>query len=224
MEISSHIGSLITPPASSNQGTQRSANESATDKSTSSKEKDPLSDPNSEESKQVRKLQARDREVRAHEQAHLSAAGQYARGGANFTYQKGPDGKNYAVGGEVSIDSSPVSGNPQATLAKAQAIQRAALAPASPSSQDHSVAAAAGKMALEARSEIQEERTEEIDEASAETETSESPEAAEASEALEAFETSGASDTQALEQRLKQSGALESGPAQAAERILDAFV
>ncbi len=55
----------------------------------------PLEDPSSPESKELRALQARDHEVRAHEQAHLGAAGQYARGGANFTYQHGPDGKSY---------------------------------------------------------------------------------------------------------------------------------
>jgi hypothetical protein len=48
----------------------------------------------------------------------------------------GPDGKQYAVGGEVPIDLSPVSGNPQATVQKAETIQRAALAPADPSGPD----------------------------------------------------------------------------------------
>ena len=55
---------------------------------------------------QLRKLQQRDREVRAHESAHLSAAGQHAVGGAQYQYQKGPDGRMYAIGGHVSIDTS----------------------------------------------------------------------------------------------------------------------
>jgi len=102
----------------------------------------------------VRELKARDLEVRTHEQAHLSAAGRYANGGASFTYQRGPNGVSYATGGEVSIDTSPVSGDPKATLEKAQVIQRAALAPAQPSSQDRAVAAAAAQMAAQARAEL----------------------------------------------------------------------
>ena len=112
------------------------------------------------EQRQVRELQARDREVRAHEQAHLAAAGPHARGGASYTYQRGPDGRQYAVGGEVGIDTSPVAGDPQATLLKAQIIARAALAPAEPSAQDRRVAAAAANMANQARAELaQEART-----------------------------------------------------------------
>jgi hypothetical protein len=60
----------------------------------------------------------------------------------------------YAVGGEVSIDCSPVKGDPQATVAKMQAIQRAAMAPADPSGQDRSVAAAAAAAAAQARQEM----------------------------------------------------------------------
>ncbi|MGL4942056.1 MAG: putative metalloprotease CJM1_0395 family protein [Thermoguttaceae bacterium] len=100
---------------------------------------------------QVSKLKARDTEVRAHEQAHLAAAGQYANGGASFSYETGPDGQRYAVGGEVSIDASPIKGDPEATISKAQQIRSAALAPASPSSQDYKVAAAASEMEANAR-------------------------------------------------------------------------
>ena len=77
-------------------------------------------------------MKARDAEVRAHEMAHLVVAGQYARG-MSFTYETGPDGKNYAVAGEVGIDTSPVNGDPQATIEKARVIQRAALASPQPS-------------------------------------------------------------------------------------------
>lgn len=96
--------------------------------------------------KQLEALKARDREVRAHEAAHMAAAGGLARGGASFTYVRGADGVFYAVGGEVSIDISPVAGDPEATLRKAETIRRAALAPANPSSQDRQVAAAANQM------------------------------------------------------------------------------
>lgn len=100
---------------------------------------------------QVAKLKATDRAVRAHEQAHISAAGGYAKGGASFSYTRGPDGRLYAVGGEVRIDASPVPGDPDATIRKAQVVRQAAMAPANPSGQDRSVAAAASQMAQEAR-------------------------------------------------------------------------
>jgi len=106
----------------------------------------------------VEELKNRDREVRSHEAAHLAAAGQYAKGGPKFDYQRGPDGKNYAVGGEVSIDTSPVPNNPEATIRKARQIRAAAHAPAEPSSQDRQVAAQASQMETKARTELQQEQ------------------------------------------------------------------
>ncbi|MFP4392172.1 MAG: putative metalloprotease CJM1_0395 family protein [Desulfohalobiaceae bacterium] len=105
----------------------------------------------------LRKLQQRDREVRAHEQAHIAAGGPYVQGGANLELRLGPDGKFYAVGGEVSMDSSKIHGDPEATLEKAKILRRAALAPARPSAQDLQVAALAANMILEARQEIRQE-------------------------------------------------------------------
>lgn len=100
---------------------------------------------------QLRKLQQRDREVRAHESAHLAAAGQHAVGGAQYQYQKGPDGRMYAIGGHVSIDTSSVPGDPEETERKAEQVRRAALAPGEPSAQDTQVAAQAARMSAEAR-------------------------------------------------------------------------
>lgn len=111
-------------------------------------------DPQSAEYLELKQLQARDREVRAHEQAHLAAAGQYAKGGASFSYTRGPDGRNYATGGEVGISTSAVSGDPEATLRKAEQVRRAALAPAEPSTQDLKVAAQATATASQARQDI----------------------------------------------------------------------
>ncbi len=90
----------------------------------------------------IDKLKTRDADVKAHEQAHRAAAGAYG-GSPTYTYQKGPDGASYAIGGEVSIDTSPVPRDINATIAKEQQVQRAALAPADPSGQDIKVAAAA---------------------------------------------------------------------------------
>jgi len=106
-----------------------------------------------EEQKAVRALEARDREVRAHEAAHMRAGGDLVRGSASFSFQRGPDGQQYAVGGEVSIDTS--SGRtPEETIAKADRVRAAALAPAEPSGQDMAVAAEAARMAAQARAEL----------------------------------------------------------------------
>ena len=107
-------------------------------------------------------LQARDREVRAHEAAHSAAAGSLSTGGPQFTFQRGSDGQLYAVGGEVNIDTSPVAGDPHATIQKAQRIRSAALAPANPSARDRAVAAQATRLEAQAHRELQQERTDRI--------------------------------------------------------------
>ena len=104
--------------------------------------------------KAIAELKSIDQRVRSHEMAHLAAAGGLAKGGASYSYQTGPDGKRYAVGGEVSIDTKAVDGDPRATLVKAYQIQRAALAPPDPSPQDRAVAANASSMAAQAQAEL----------------------------------------------------------------------
>jgi hypothetical protein len=98
-------------------------------------------------------LKARDREVRAHEAAHQAAAAGLA-GAASFSFETGPDGVQYAVGGEVPISTSTASSNPVAALRTAETVERAALAPAQPSGQDLAVAAAARAMAAQAQRDI----------------------------------------------------------------------
>ncbi|TRW98100.1 putative metalloprotease CJM1_0395 family protein [Candidatus Methylobacter oryzae] len=104
--------------------------------------------------KVVSQLKKRDAEVKSHEAAHLAAAGGIATGGASFKYQQGPDGVQYAISGEVRIDTSPVPGDPAATLQKADTIRRAALAPAEPSGPDMQAAAGATAMAAKAQAEL----------------------------------------------------------------------
>ncbi|MCG7872334.1 MAG: putative metalloprotease CJM1_0395 family protein [Candidatus Thiodiazotropha lotti] len=113
-----------------------------------------------EEQAQVRELQQRDRQVRAHEAAHRAAAAGMVSGGS-FTYQTGPDGRSYAVGGEVSISAS-YSGTPEERLRQSETLRRAALAPADPSPQDRMVAAQAAAMASQARAEIGAARRQEL--------------------------------------------------------------
>ena len=105
------------------------------------------------EQDQIQELAARDREVPSHEQAHAAAAGQYGSS-PTYSFVRGPDGVSYAVGGSVDVDTSPIPGDPEATLRKAQQLRRAANAPAEPSAQDGRVAAAAAKMELDARAEL----------------------------------------------------------------------
>lgn len=101
----------------------------------------------------VRELQQRDREVRAHELAHVAAGAGLILRGASFTYETGPDGQRYAIGGEVTIDTSPGK-TAEETLSKASRIKAAALAPADPSPQDMQVAGKADMMASDARAEL----------------------------------------------------------------------
>ncbi|MBD3767883.1 MAG: hypothetical protein IE928_08030 [Gammaproteobacteria bacterium] len=111
-----------------------------------------LNDP--EVAKVIAQLESRDREVRMHEQAHAAVGGQYVTSGPSYTYQTGPDGKRYAVGGNVGIDVSPIPNDPQATLAKARQVIQAAMAPAEPSSQDYAVAQSAQAMMQQAQQEL----------------------------------------------------------------------
>lgn len=101
---------------------------------------------------EVQELAERDRQVRAHEAAHQAAAGSLG-GAASFTYETGPDGKSYAVGGEVPVDMSG-GRTPEETATRAAQIRAAALAPADPSPQDLAVAAEATAMEAAARQEL----------------------------------------------------------------------
>lgn len=113
-----------------------------------------------EEEKALAQLRRTDREVRAHEQAHLSVGADLIRGGPSFTYELGPDNRRYAISGEVTIDTSP-GRTPEETIPKAQHIRATALAPADPSAQDFSVANKASRMESSARIELALQRREE---------------------------------------------------------------
>jgi hypothetical protein len=130
------------------------AGESATDRppvaAASAQEKGQLSEADRQ---RLQSLQRSDRQVRAHEMAHVAAGGSLVRSGASFSYAIGPDGQRYAVAGEVAIDTSP-GRSPEETLDKAAQIRAAALAPADPSPQDRQVAALATRMAMQASLEL----------------------------------------------------------------------
>ena len=106
-----------------------------------------------QELQQIKELKARDTEVRTHEQAHAAVGGQYA-GSPSYEYQRGPDGTNYEVGGEVQIDVGVINGDPQATIEKMQTVRAAALAPAEPSGADRAIAADATQKIAAAQAEL----------------------------------------------------------------------
>lgn len=97
-----------------------------------------------QDQQQIQALASRDREVRAHERAHASVGGQFTSA-PRYEFQRGPDGVNYAVGGEVSISLPTNQSSPEATLQALEQVKRAALAPAKPSQQDRQVAARASQ-------------------------------------------------------------------------------
>ncbi len=104
-----------------------------------------------EEKNLVEQLKKIEREVKAHELAHIASGGGLIRGGASYTYQTGPDGKQYITAGEVQIDISYDLNAPQATIRKMQQVRQAALAPSDPSPQDRAVANQASKIEANAR-------------------------------------------------------------------------
>ena len=113
-----------------------------------------------EQKQEVEKLKKRDQEVKAHEKAHVSAGAGLVQGGATYQYQRGSDGRLYAVGGEVKIDTARER-NPEDTIRKMQQVRKAALSPSQPSAQDRSVAAQASQIEAEARAELRKKNSEE---------------------------------------------------------------
>ncbi len=82
----------------------------------------------------VSELQARDSAVRQEEEAHAAAAGPYGSA-PQYTYQIGPDGNAYAIGGHVDVSVS-VSGSKADRDRALATLQNAALAPNAPSGAD----------------------------------------------------------------------------------------
>jgi hypothetical protein len=107
----------------------------------------------------IAKLSGIQKEVLAHEQAHMAAGGSVA-GAASYSYTEGPDGKQYITGGEVPI-SMPQTGDKEQMLHDLEQAKKAALAPAKPSGQDLSVAAEAGAQISKLRSEMAAEKIKE---------------------------------------------------------------
>lgn len=191
--VSSQSGSK-TPPETSRPVTETESSKETQNKNSAQADKEQLA--------KITELSKRDREVRAHEQAHASVGGRYA-GAPSLSYQRGPDGRLYAVSGEVAIDTSPIPNDPRATLEKALTVQRAALAPSDPSAADRSIASKAAAIAGQARAEL---LTDNPDKTESTTESSDKTELSSASE-----EDDGGEESANLEKQLISSGAVNSG-------------
>ncbi len=94
-----------------------------------------------------------DRNVRLHENSHASADGVQTIGTARYKYAEGPDGKLYAVGGEVTV-AVQSSGKPEDNLRAARALRSSALSSDNPSPADFAAAADAGQIEIEALSQM----------------------------------------------------------------------
>ncbi|MGB0662247.1 MAG: putative metalloprotease CJM1_0395 family protein [Pontibacterium sp.] len=147
---SSHSVSASSVSAGATQGGSGAAGETGEEPEQGATAVGQLTD---QEQQLVEELAARDLEVRQHEQAHANVGGQYT-GAPQLEYTRGPDGRMYATSGEVSVDTSTIAGDPQATIDKMEVIIRAAMAPAEPSAQDLQVAAQAKAMLAQAVAEL----------------------------------------------------------------------
>lgn len=117
-----------------------------------------------QERRRVAELQQIDREVRAHEAAHMAAGRGVVTSGADYSYTYGPDGQRYAVAGEVGIDTAAEQ-KPEDNIEKGAAIQDAALAPRNPSAQDYRVAGIGAQLESRGRIELARARMEAQDDA-----------------------------------------------------------
>lgn len=150
--VSSSAPADSTSSVSASKTEKDKKSDSTSTEKTTFKVGSPVKELPEEVQKEVEKLKARDLEVKQHEQAH-QRVGAGITGQAEYSYKAGPDGKQYAVGGSVSIDMSEEA-TPEATISKAGLIRRTALAPKDPSSQDLKVAQEASQMETEARAEL----------------------------------------------------------------------
>ena len=85
----------------------------------------------------LEKFKQTDQQVRTHEQIHASIG--HTTTPISYNYQKGPDGKMYAVGGSVRLDTS-IPDDPKAAAFKLDQIQKAASGVSDASGADNIIA------------------------------------------------------------------------------------
>ena len=94
---SSENSSSVSSSTENDLATESEGEEDSNSQSTGPKTELQLTE---DERRILNQLKARDAEVRAHEAAHLAAAGPHANGAPTFEFETGPDGRQYATGGE----------------------------------------------------------------------------------------------------------------------------
>ncbi len=110
---------------------------------------------------QIAELRRIDADVRAHEAAHARVGGSLA-GPPRYQYELGPDGKMYAVGGEVNI-SIPRGRNPEETIRIMSTVKAAATAVSDMSPADARVASYAARRIHQAMQEMRKMQQEEME-------------------------------------------------------------
>jgi len=85
----------------------------------------------------LEKFKNKDAEIRTHEQAHATIG--HTTTPISYNYQEGPDGKMYAVGGSVRLDTS-IPNDPKAAAFKLDMLQKAAMGPTDLSGADTAIA------------------------------------------------------------------------------------
>ena len=85
----------------------------------------------------LEKFKNKDAEIRTHEQVHASIG--HTTAPISYSYQQGPDGKMYAIGGSVRMDTS-IPDDPKAAVFKLDMLQKAASGPTHMSNADGAIA------------------------------------------------------------------------------------
>ena len=98
----------------------------------------------------LEKFKKTDSDIRSHEQAHATIG--VTTSPISYNYQQGPDGKMYAVGGSVRLDTS-IPKDPKAAMEKMDRISDAATGVGNPSGADMAISTQANlnKILLQAR-------------------------------------------------------------------------
>lgn len=106
--------------------------------------------------RELRQLQRSDRQVRLQENVQRQMGAELVRGGAEYTFVEGPDGRRYAVSASSEFKLPDANTEPRQAAHDAAQIRRAVLASARSSPADRALAARAASLEARARAEIPE--------------------------------------------------------------------
>ena len=106
------------------------------------------------EARELREIAFRSDNVRRRVWQQALVAGPLVKGQPNYDYMIAADEKMYVRSASVSIDNSPVSGDPEATIQKARKVRNAYMGVAMPNTADYKAASSAVTMGINARREL----------------------------------------------------------------------